>query len=107
MAGYLKNMTEKYKTQVYVQTTDQIVQDAMKLLMACLNDALEYRDGGGFLSEEYVRSTYAAEISEFKSLYSQMTEEQEDQMKNVVIRLESEANVYVVLDYFGVARPNL
>ena len=107
VAGYLKNMTEKYETQVYVQTTDQIVQDAMKLLMACLNDALEYRDGGGFLSEKYVRSTYAAEMSEFESLYSQMTEEQEDQMKNVVIRLESEANVYVVLDYFGVARPNL
>lgn len=107
IAGYLKNMTERYENQAYIHSTDQIVKDAMNLLMSSLNDALKYRASGGFLSETYVRTTYAREISEFKRLYSQMTEDQDGQIKNVVIRLESEANIYTVLDYFGVASVNL
>ena len=45
-------------------------------------------------------------FAEFKKLYSQMTEKQDTQIENVVIRLETEANIYTVLDYFGVASAN-
>jgi len=106
IAGYLKNMTSNYEKQAYIHSTDKIVQDAMNILMSSLNNALEYRANGGFLSESYVRTAYAKEIAEFKKLYSQMTEKQDTQIKNVVVRLETEANIYTVLDYFGVASAN-
>ena len=106
IAGYLKNMTSNYEKQAYIHSTDKIVQDAMNILMSSLNNALEYRANGGFLSESYVRTAYAKEIAEFKKLYSQMTEKQDTQIENVVIRLETEANIYTVLDYFGVASAN-
>lgn len=107
VAGYLSNMCEKYPTLSYVATTDQPVQDCMNLLIECLNKALDERENGAFLSSDYVRNTYADEIEQFKSMYSALTENQKIQAQNVVGRMESEANIYIVLDYFGISTVNL
>ena len=79
----------------------------MDLLISCLNEALDERNNGAFLSSDYVRSAYTEEIDQFKSMYSALTESQKNQAQNVVARLESEAHIYIVLDYFGVAIANL
>ncbi len=107
VAGYLRTMCERYAASNYVETTDQPVQDCMDLLISCLNEALDERNNGAFLSSDYVRSAYAEEIDQFKSMYSALTESQKNQAQNVVARLESEAHIYIVLDYFGVAIANL
>ena len=100
-------MCEAYPSTVYVETTDEPVQKCMGLLIDCLNDALDDRANGTFLSSDYVRSAYADQIDQFKSMYSALTEDQKNQAQNVVIRLESREHIYWVLDYFGVSTVNL
>lgn len=107
VAGYLSTMCERYATSNYVGTTDEPVQECMNLLISCLNDALADREDGTFLSSDYVRSAYADEIDQFRSMYSALTEDQKNQAQNIVARLESEAHIYIVLDYFGVSTANL
>ena len=107
VAGYLENMCEAYPSTVYVETTDEPVQKCMGLLIDCLNDALDDRENGTFLSSDYVRSAYADQIDQFKLMYSALTEDQKNQAQNVVIRLESREHIYWVLDYFGVSTVNL
>lgn len=107
VAGYLKNMCDAYADSDYAKGQDQPVQDCMNLLISCLNDALDDRENGTFLSSDYVRSTYANQIDQFKSMYSALTEEQKNQAQNIVARLESESHIYIVLDYFGVSTVNL
>lgn len=107
IAGYISNMCSQY---VYYDSTvrraDAIVQKSMDLLMSCMNEALDYRAKGGFISSEYVRNAYSEEISEFKNLYGGMTEDQINQMENIVILLETKGHIYMVLDYFGVSTVN-
>ena len=104
VAGYLSNMCENYmRFSTEAGRTDAIVQETLNLLISCMNDALSYREAGGFISSDYVRSTYADEIAKVKELYSSMTDSQVSQMENVVILLEARENIYIVLDYFGVA----
>lgn len=108
VAGYLENMCENYITyNAEAKRTDPIVQESLELLMNCLNDALNDRENGTFLSSEYVRMAYADQIAEFKELYGSMTYRQVSQLENVVILLETRGNIYWVLDYFGVSTVNL
>ncbi len=108
VAGYLENMCENYITyNAEAKRTDPIVQESLELLMNCLNDALDDRENGTFLSSEYVRTAYADQIAEFKELYGSMTDRQVSQLENVVILLETRGNIYWVLDYFGVSTVNL
>lgn len=107
VAGYLKNMCDAYADSDYAKGQDQPVQNCMNLLISCLNDALDDRANGTFLSSDYVRSAYADQIDQFKSMYSALTEDQKNQAQNVVIRLESRDHIYWVLDYFGVSTANL
>ena len=103
ISEYLLSICSNYRESAYVNTVDQEVRECMNLLISCMEDALAYRQNGGFLSDEYVRKNYANEISDFKSMYRNLTEEQVIQIQNLVIRLEKEENIYMVLDYFGVA----
>ncbi len=108
VAGYLENMCRAYvRYQDTVENSAYVVRDSMELLMSCLNDALDDRENGTFLSSEYVRTTYADEIAEFKRLYTGMSESQITQLQNIVALLESSDHIYWVLDYFGVSTANL
>lgn len=106
IAGYIANICEKYPASEYAKTVDQEVRDCMDLLTDCMNKGLQYRENGGFLSSEYVRTTYEDDIEQFKSMYSALTEKQKTQLQNVVARLETEDHIYKVLSYFGVADVN-
>lgn len=102
VAGYLETMLKNYNSSKYLLTTDQEVQDCMAILMDCIEDALDQRSDGQVLSKAFIRSEYGSEISELKGTYSNLTNDQLDQLNNVIVRLESTEHIYVVMDYFGV-----
>ena len=101
IAGYLQTILTNYRNMEYIHSTDQIVKDCMRIITNSLQDALSARANGTFLSEEYVKTTYADSISEAKGLYHKMTEAQKSQMDNVAARLAKTSELRKVLDYFG------
>ena len=54
------------------------------------------------MSSDYVMQTYADEIAEFKNIFGSLDDYQMNQMKNNILILASESEVYYVLDYFGI-----
>lgn len=102
MAEYLQIMLDSYKTSTYLPTTDQEVQDCMAILMDCVSDALSQRDNGQFLDRAYVQSHYTKEIDELRAAYDALTEEQLNQINNVIVRLAKTEQIYFVMNYFGV-----
>lgn len=103
MADYLQIMLDSYENSAYLPTTDQEVQDTMKILMNTIRDALVERKGGQFLDRDFIQKHYADEIDQFKSEYDALTDEQLNQLNNVIIRLAETEQIYFVLDYFGVS----
>lgn len=101
IAGYLQTILTNYRNMEYIHSTDQIVKDCMRIITNSLQDALSARANGTFLSEEYVKTTYADSISEAKGLYHKMTEAQKSQMDNVAARLAKTSELRKILDYFG------
>ena len=108
IAGYLSTMCSNYD-KFYSSAIEGkgVVEQGMKLLIDCMEDALAARANGTFISSDYVQSTYAEEITEFKEIYGSLTQYQKTQMQNIVLLLEQRENIYTVLDYFGVAAADL
>ena len=102
MAGYLESMLENYRNSTYLHTTDQEVQDTMALLMDCIEDALEQRSEGKFLNRSFIRKEYSQQISQLRKDYKALSEEQLNQINNVILRLGDTEEIYFVMDYFGV-----
>ena len=102
VAGYLETILQNCRSSKYLPATDQEVQDCMAILMDCVEDALRQRDDGAFLSKDFIRSEYASEISKLKAGYKELTENQMNQLNNVIVRLESAEHIFIVMDYFGV-----
>lgn len=107
IAGYLTNMSSKYKKSSYVTTVSKPVRQAMNLLIDTIDKVLADRAQGTFISSEYIRSHYSEDIEEFRSMYSAFNDDQNTEMENVAIRLETEAHIYVVMDYFGVKQADI
>ncbi len=103
IAGYLSNLIANYNASTYLSTTDQLVQETMATLMVCLEQALEARAEGEFLTRAFVQTQYGETIGEMKELYNQLTEVQYNQFFNVVVRLGSTDEIYQVMDFFGVS----
>lgn len=102
VAGYLTTMLENYRNSAFLPTTDQEVQDCMAILMGCVEDALAQREAGQFLDKDYIQTRYADEIDQLKADYNKLTEDQLNQINNVVVRLGTTEEIYTVMDYFGV-----
>lgn len=107
IAGYLQVMIQNYQQSDYAQTVDEPVKNCMTLFIQTLSDALAARDSGAFLSQKYVSAHYAVQIASVKAQYQSLTEEQIAQLKNVVIRLGTTAQIYAVMDYFNVSIASL
>lgn len=110
VASYLETFLKNYNdsqsdfAKYLERHADQEVKDCMAILMGCVENALEKREDGTFLSKEFIRSEYNGQISELKQDYKELTVEQEDQLNHVVVRMDPEnsESIFVVMDYFGV-----
>lgn len=102
VAQYLDIIVDSYHNSSYLLTTDPEVQDCMRLLMNCIEDALKQRENGQFLSREFVQNEYANQIDEVELAYNALTEDQLNQINNVIVRLADTEQIYYVMDYFGV-----
>ena len=107
VAGYLQNMSKNYKSSAYATTVAKPVKEAMDLLIDTIDKILAQRQNGVFISSEYIKTNYGTEIDEFRTKYHDLTSEQLNQMQNLAIRLETEAHIYYVLDYFGVKQADI
>ena len=107
VAGYLQNISGNYKKSIYVTKVDAPVKEAMDFLVNTMNKVLTDRNSGAFASSEYIKKNYGTEIEKFRTMYDSLTDEQVNQMENLVIELESKDHIYYVLDYFGVKRVEL
>lgn len=107
VAVYLSNISSNYEKSVYVTKVSKNVKDSMDLLINTINKVLADRQGGKFISSEYVKTAYAKEVSQFRDMYKSLTESENNEIQNLVIELETEAHIYVVLDYFGVKQADL
>lgn len=103
VAEYLQIMLDNYNNSSYLPTTDQQVQDCMAILMGAISDALVQRQNGQFLDRTYVQTKYAAEIQQLRVEYDKLTEDQLNQINNVIVRLGDSEQIYFVMDYFGVS----
>lgn len=103
MAEYLQIMLDNYNNSSYLPTTDQQVQDCMAILMGAISDALVQRQNGQFLDRAFVREQYADQISQLHTEYDKLTEDQLNQINNVIVRLGDSEQIYFVMDYFGVS----
>ena len=103
VAKYLQIMLDNYNNSSYLPTTDQQVQDCMAILMGAISDALVQRQNGQFLDRTYVQTKYAAEIQQLRVEYDMLTEDQLNQINNVIVRLGDSEQIYFVMDYFGVS----
>lgn len=103
MAEYLQIMLDNYNNSSYLPTTDQQVQDCMAILMGAISDALVQRQNGQFLDRAFVQEHYADQISQLHTEYDKLTEEQLNQINNVIVRLGDSEQIYFVMDYFGVS----
>ena len=102
VAQYLEIMVRNYGESTLLPTTDRVVQDTMKILMDCIEDALAQRDKGQFLDRAYIQDRYASEIDELKEAYDSLNKDQLTQINNVVVRLAESEQIYFVMEYFGV-----
>ena len=104
MAEYLQIMLDGYRGSTYLPTTDKKVQECMAILMGAIRDAMARREEGQFLDRAFVQETYAAEISQFRTAYGNLTEKQDGQIKNVIARLfDNTDQIRCVMSYFGVS----
>lgn len=107
VTGYLQNISAKYETTAYKERVSKPVLESMNLLVDTINKILADRKNGAFISSDYVKSTYGAEVEEFRARYNALNETQNTEMQNLAIRLETEAHIYVVMDYFGVKQADI
>lgn len=107
VAGYLKNISSNYKKSIYSEKVSDSVKESMELLINTIDKVLADRASGKFVSSEYVRTAYAKEVQQFKEMYISFNDSENTQIQNWVIELETEAHIYVVLDYFGVKQADL
>lgn len=107
VAGYLQNISAKYETTAYKERVSKPVLESMDLLVNTINKILADRNNGAFISSDYVKSTYGTEVEEFRTRYNALNETQNTEMQNLAIRLETEAHIYVVMDYFGVKQADI
>lgn len=107
VAGYLKNISSNYKKSIYSEKVSDSVKESMELLINTIDKVLADRESGKFVSSEYVRTAYVKEVQQFKEMYRSFDDSENTQIQNWVIELETEAHIYVVLDYFGVKQADL
>ena len=100
---YLQIIVENHKSQGYKPGTSQEVKDCMNILMSCIEDALVQREKGQFLDRPYIRERYADQIAQLRVAYDSLTEEQLNEINNIIVRLAESEQIYFVMDYFGVA----
>ena len=103
VAEYLQIIVENHKSQGYKPGTSQEVKDCMDILMSCIEDALVQRENGQFLDRAYIRDRYADQIAQLRVAYDSLTEEQLNEINNIIVRLAESEQIYFVMDYFGVA----
>lgn len=106
VAEYLQIMLDNYNNSTYLPTTDQAVQSCMAILMEAISDALVQRQNGQFLDRTYIQTQYAPQINQLKTEYDKLTEDQRNQINNVIVRLGETEQIYFVMDYFGVSMGN-
>lgn len=107
VAGYLQNMSANYKTSKYVNTVSNNVKDCMDLLINTIDKILVQRANGAFVSSEYIKQNYGTEINQFRDKYHSLTSDEVNKMENLALELESRANIYYVMDYFGIKQADL
>lgn len=81
-----------------IKHADSEVNEFINTLLTCVRDALDKRDHGAFLSEEYIRTTYKDTISTLRTSYKDMSSSQQSELKDIAIGF---ARIQSVLDYFG------
>lgn len=102
VAERIAYMLKNYDEMSYVKTADQPVRECFKILTDTLRSALRDRENGAFLSSEYVRAEYGADMAQIKALYQGFNKEQKKQFSNVVVRMDSLQNVSQLMEYFGI-----
>lgn len=106
VAGYIHKMLdayEKIKARIGDYTSSKTVKDNMDLLMSCMQEALDARDGGVFLTRDYIDKTFASEIKRFKSAYGTLSKQEVVEVKTIVASLAYADEIEMVMNYFGVS----
>lgn len=103
VAEYLQIIVDNHSSEGYKPGTDQEVKDCMEILIGCIEDALAQRQKGQFLNRAYIRERYAGQIDQLRIKYDQLTEDQLNQINNLIVRLADTEQIYFVMDYFGVS----
>lgn len=104
VAGYLAEIIETYQSMnIREYTGEARVMAALETLMGCLQDALSARQSGVFLTQDFIRSTYAATIEEFRSLYGTLSQNERNDIQVIVGNLAPSYKLEKVMNYFGVS----
>lgn len=105
VAGYIESMCSNYDrfpSSMQGPDVDPDVKECLGILIGSLKDVLQKRESGVFMSSDYVMKMYADEISEFKSIFNSLDDEQMAELRGKVLLLTNESEAYYVLDYFGI-----
>lgn len=105
VASYIESMCSNYDrfpSSMQGPDVDPDVKECLGILIGSLKDVLQKRESGVFMSSDYVMQTYADEISEFKSIFNSLDDEQMAELRGKVLLLTNESEAYYVLDYFGI-----
>ena len=79
---------------------DSEMNQVVTTLQSSINKALQAGWKGIAITKEYVETTYAEEIKQTKSLYSGLSNEERQQMKNDIVNSMSLDALSVLYDYF-------
>lgn len=101
VAEYLQIILDNYHSSKL--PADQTVRDCLAILMSAISDALNQRQNGQFLDRTFVQETYAEEISQFRTVYGSLTEDQRYDINYFITGLGNSTVLNFVMNYFGVS----
>lgn len=103
VAAYLADIVTEYqKSKLEDYCDDAFVNQTIQILMNCMNEGLEMRGQGAFLSRDYLMKTFSDEIQTFYQNYRSMTTEQISLAKGLVSRFAVLHAIEVVTEYFEI-----
>ena len=105
VAEYLQSILDNYHS--FKLPDDQTVRDCLAILMNAISDALSQRQNGQFLDRDFVQETYADQISQFRTAYGNLTEDQRYDLNYFVAGLGTSTELNFVMGYFGVSMSSI
>ena len=102
IAETLTKIVDTYQDIGYYKTADPEVKSVVNILGNAIRSALKDRANGTPLTKAYVKQEYTDEMEEFKTAYKALSKTHQDDVFNVVARLDVDTqDLKDVLSYFG------